>query len=243
MLRSHAGARRGLLGHRGRGGTAGGNDVDDGTTTLLSPVFDLSGGQDVQIGTGATTPTTPGRAPNQDYWVVDITNDGGQTWSAVENTLASDTTWQQVTFDAGDHFAEPGLVQLRFVASDLGEGSLVEAMVDDFTLVGVVPRSDGGARRTGDRPELRPGAEPPEPVQPPTEVRFTLEQGGPAQLQIFDTRGRLVRTLVNADLPAGQHQVTWRGDDDQGRAVASGVYFYKLQAGDHVASKRMLLVK
>jgi hypothetical protein len=225
------------------GSTAGANDIDGGTTTLLSPVFDLTGGQDVQIGYWRYYTNAVGASPNSDDWVVDVSNDGGETWSSVEFTQASDTAWQQVTFALADHFAEPGLVQLRFVASDLGEGSLVEAMVDDFTLVG----SFLDPTAAPDGPEIALSFDlqqnHPNPFNPVTEVRFTLDQAGPAQLQIFDTRGRLVRTLVSADLPAGQHEATWRGDDDRGRPVASGVYFYKLQAGDDVASKRMLLVK
>jgi len=226
------------------GGPASSNDVDGGQTTLLSPVFDLSGATAVEIQYWRYYTNNAGPWPDQDYWVVDITNDGGQTWSSVENTNQSDTTWQQVTIDVFDHFAQPDQVQLRFVASDEGGGSLVEAMVDDFTLVGVFDTilsaddTTPGLELSFDLAQNHPN-----PFNPQTKVSFTLERAGLASLQVFDTRGRLVRTLVHEGLAAGQHEVDWRGDDQLGRPVASGVYFYRLESGDQRASRRMLLVK
>jgi len=225
------------------GGSAGANDVDGGRTTLFSPVFDLTGGSDISISYWRYYTNEHGNAPSQDDWRVDVSNDGGQTWAEVENTHLSDADWQQVVFDLDQYFATPGLVQLRFIADDSGEGSLVEAMVDDFVLMGTFldPTAVDGL------PELTLSFDlaqnQPNPFNPVTKVAFSLERAGRASLQVFDTRGRLVRTLVNEDLGAGQHEVMWRGDDQQGRAVASGVYFYRLESGDQQASKRMLLVK
>jgi len=226
------------------GSSAGDNDVDGGKTTLLSPMFDLSGGQDIQISYWRYYTNNVGNAPNEDYWDVDISNDGGQTWSVVEHTLSSNTTWQQVTIDLADHFADPGLVQLRFVASDEGDGSLVEALVDDFTLVGSFLDPTGvddtlpGLELSFDLAQNHPN-----PFNPQTQVSFSLDRAGLATLRVFDTRGRLVRTLVNEDLAAGQHEITWSGDDQHGRPVASGVYFYRLESGGQQAGRRMLLVK
>jgi len=55
--------------------------------------------------------------------------------------------------------------------------------------------------------------------------------------------GQKIRTLVHRQQPAGQYQVQWDGRDDEGRRVGSGVYFYKMVAGDFVQMKKMLLVK
>jgi flagellar hook assembly protein FlgD len=52
-----------------------------------------------------------------------------------------------------------------------------------------------------------------------------------------------VATLLNEHRNAGRHDVTWQGRDDSGRQVASGTYFYRLQVGNHVESKRMTLLK
>jgi len=52
-----------------------------------------------------------------------------------------------------------------------------------------------------------------------------------------------VATLVNETLPAGEHTVVWNGTDDTGTRVASGVYFYRLVAGEQTMSRKMMLLK
>lgn len=83
----------------------------------------------------------------------------------------------------------------------------------------------------------------PNPFNPVTTVRFSLDRAGLTALRVFDVGGRLVRTLVSGDLPAGAHEVTWRGDDERGRPVASGVYFCRLEAAGDTQSRRMVLVR
>jgi flagellar hook assembly protein FlgD len=59
----------------------------------------------------------------------------------------------------------------------------------------------------------------------------------------FDILGRRVRTLVDADQPAGRYAVPWDGRDDHGRAVASGIYLYRIKAVDFVMTRKMVLLK
>lgn len=88
---------------------------------------------------------------------------------------------------------------------------------------------------------LRPGY--PNPFNPSTTIEFTLAGSGPATLRVFDVSGKLVRNLLNADVPAGHHSVRWDGLDDRGRPVASGTYFGRLEAGKASASIKLLLVR
>ena len=83
----------------------------------------------------------------------------------------------------------------------------------------------------------------PNPFNPETSIGFELGQAGWVQLEIFDALGQKVQTLVAESLPAGTHQVLWGGYDASGQPVSSGVYFYRLQAGEHRQMRRMLLVK
>jgi hypothetical protein len=83
----------------------------------------------------------------------------------------------------------------------------------------------------------------PNPFNPTTNIRFNLPRSGHVRLDIYNILGRRVRTLVNEDLPAGHKLVTWDGTNDQGKEVASGVYFYRIQARDHTEAKKMLLLK
>ena len=83
----------------------------------------------------------------------------------------------------------------------------------------------------------------PNPFNPETSIRFDLAHSGAVRLEVFDALGQKVKTLVTESLPAGSHQVLWRGVDHQGQQVSSGVYFYRLQAGDYTQMRRMLLLK
>ena len=83
----------------------------------------------------------------------------------------------------------------------------------------------------------------PNPFNPVTEVAFNLERGGRAVVDVLDLQGRVVRTLLSADLPAGPARVAWDGTDDVGRTVASGTYFARLRADGHTATVKMTLAK
>jgi hypothetical protein len=83
----------------------------------------------------------------------------------------------------------------------------------------------------------------PNPFNPSTTLSFALAVPGNVQLKTYDTAGRLVATLLNEHMGAGPHKVVWDGRDDSGRAVAAGVYLYRLTAGSYGETKRMVLVK
>ncbi len=84
----------------------------------------------------------------------------------------------------------------------------------------------------------------PTPFNPMTTIRFSVPAGATrASLRVYDAAGRLVRTLHRGALTAGDHAVTWRGDDDHGRGVASGVYHCRLVADGQAQSKSLVLVR
>ena len=83
----------------------------------------------------------------------------------------------------------------------------------------------------------------PNPFNPTTTISFTLAASQRVQLSVFDAQGRLVTTLVNETRAPGAHNIEWNGTDAAGRAVGSGVYFYRLNAGKFSESRKMLLLK
>ena len=85
----------------------------------------------------------------------------------------------------------------------------------------------------------------PNPFNPSTTVSYSVPEGKSAQvsLNIYDIRGKLVRTLVNEVKVAGSYSVMWNGVDSRGRNVASGVYFYRIQAGNFQQTRKMVLLK
>ncbi len=83
----------------------------------------------------------------------------------------------------------------------------------------------------------------PNPFNPMTTFSFELKYADRAELTVIDARGRLVRTLVQGEQPAGHHEVVWDGRDDQGRQVASGVYYYRLRAAGLQYTRAATLIK
>ena len=90
---------------------------------------------------------------------------------------------------------------------------------------------------------LRLAQNHPNPFNPKTMISFALPVEGQASLKVYDVEGRMVRTLLEKGLPAGEHHVVWDGTDDQGRSLASGVYFYRVKAAGEIQTRKMLLLK
>jgi hypothetical protein len=78
----------------------------------------------------------------------------------------------------------------------------------------------------------------PNPFNPSTKISYSLKNNGAVRLSVFDIMGREVKVLVNSVQTAGQHEVTFKGD-----GLASGIYFYTLQTGSNVMTKKMALLK
>ena len=87
----------------------------------------------------------------------------------------------------------------------------------------------------------------PNPFNPSTTIKFSVPTGVAgenAQLHIFNTKGQKVTTLLQENLPSGNHSVTWLGKDSSGKEVNSGIYFYQLQIGsDYSEMQKMVLIK
>jgi hypothetical protein len=83
----------------------------------------------------------------------------------------------------------------------------------------------------------------PNPFNPSTVIRFSLPKEGPVKLQVFDITGSLVKTLLDEAVRAGNKEVTWDGTNQAGVKVASGMYLYRLESANFVATKKMLLLK
>ncbi len=73
------------------------------------------------------------------------------------------------------------------------------------------------------------------------QIRYALPVPGHVQLVVFSHSGKPVRTLVDRDLPAGEHQAAWDGTGDAGEALPKGTYFYRLATEEAVELKRMTL--
>ncbi len=83
----------------------------------------------------------------------------------------------------------------------------------------------------------------PNPFNPVTEIAFAVPEKSRVRIDIFDPAGRLVRTLLDEDRNPGRHSVNWNGKDQSGRSIASGIYFYRLESGDVLKTRKMVLIR
>ena len=83
----------------------------------------------------------------------------------------------------------------------------------------------------------------PNPFNPTTTIRFTLAEQEAVRLTIYNVSGQPVRTLIDGNRNAGINTEVWDGKNDNGDAVATGVYVYKLNVGSQVLTRKMVLLK
>ena len=113
------------------GGSAGNDDVDGGSTTLFSPPFDLEG---VGIAYLEYSRWWADLNIADDDLLIEISNDGGQSWTEIETVSATQNNWTAVEFRLNDFVSFSSDMLLRFIATDGGSGSLVEAGIDELKL-------------------------------------------------------------------------------------------------------------
>ncbi len=83
----------------------------------------------------------------------------------------------------------------------------------------------------------------PNPFNPETRINFYLEKKGEVIIDVYDVKGRKVKSLVKADFARGSHSVVWKGKDEDGNDVASGMYLYRMKNGSFSKSRKMILLK
>ena len=182
-----------------------------------------------------------------DFGYVEISDDDGQTWNVLafydmddfpewNDGVASNGDFKQATLPLTGY--DNQVVRIRFRL--LTDPSVT---FDGWTIDNVSIQSN-----TTDVLQLPAftnalQANHPNPFNPRTTIRYSLAAAGKVDLRVYDLRGRLVRTLVAAERPAGWNAAEWDGQDDRGNAVSSGVYFYRLESGTFLSSRKMLLLK
>jgi hypothetical protein len=128
---------------------------------------------------------------------------------------------------------QSGIVRYRGAGVDV---SAITSWIDDLLLTGLEDKS-----KAPSSPALYQNF--PNPFNPATNIRFEINESHKVTLKIFDNSGRLITTLIDNVMNPGGHEISWNGLDYKGQPVASGVYYYKLTAGDFKSAKRMILMR
>lgn len=143
-----------------------------------------------------------------------------------------------VTFDATELDEGEYAGYLDIISNDPDEGSIaVECTLTVSGETGLGDLSDVIPEKF----ELHQNY--PNPFNPTTRITFALPDQSAVRLIIYDLLGRQVRGLLAEELPAGYHAVSWDGTNDKGRAVSSGIYFYRLEAGEFEQNRKMIMLK
>jgi hypothetical protein len=170
---------------------------------------------------------------NVDTYTVCFSADAGESWEI----MAEGITAQSVILDVPTVETEQALFRVYALQGDEVVG--YDSSDEVFTI-----NSPMGAGVEDVKPTvfaLRQNA--PNPFAGTTMIRFDLPKGAQVRLDVFDVRGRLIKTMVNNSLPAGRYSIGWDGRDASGQQVASGVYYYRIQAGNWNDTKTMVHVR
>jgi len=162
-----------------------------------------------------------------------------EPWLAVSpmsGTVAPDGLQElTVAFNAADLVAGDYTGTVSVGGNDPGNPMVTIDIIlhvgDDISSVGDLPVA------------YKLGSAYPNPFNPSTTINFALPSNGHANLSVFDLAGRLVKTLVNSNMNAANHTVVWNGDDNSGRKVSSGTYYYRLTADGFAETRKMSLIK
>lgn len=224
-------------------------DLDGGKTTLTSPLIDLTRAIDPRLVYWRWYTNNQGNYPGEDTWQVDLSDDGGVTWHPLESTTQSNNAWQRMEFRILDFIQQTSTVKIRFIASDLIHESLVEAAIDDVSIESATGDLSGIETDTAAKIDFGIRSVSPNPTRFRSNGRseavmidYAIARTGPVHLQLFDVRGRLVRTLVDEARASGMQRASWDGRDSAGHAAAGGIYFCRLRAAGREAVRKIVLV-
>jgi len=123
-----------VTGNGSPGGSLGANDIDGGSTTLTSPTLDAIGDGVAFLEYARWYSNDRGAAPNEDSMLVQLSNNDGASWIKLESVSENAGTWVEKRFRVENYITPTSQMRVRFIASDLGEPSVVEAGVDDVRI-------------------------------------------------------------------------------------------------------------
>jgi len=128
-------------------------------------------------------------------------------------------------------------------------GTIIGILDYSYDEYGIHPRTPEDMMQNVDAPNSEVNAiatldgNYPNPFNPSTTVKYSMEESANVSIDIYDVKGKKVKTLVNDIQSAGSHTEVWNGTNNNGEVVGSGIYFMKMTAGNVSSTKKMVLMK
>lgn len=226
-----------FTGNANGGNGLGSNDVDDGRTTLYSPVYNIKGYVAPAISYHRWYSNDQGANPGNDFWEVYVSGDGGD-WVQVENINISDNSWRFSSFRLKDYVEAENTVQLQFIASDplipdiglqFDGGSIVEAGVDDVIVYDIADDAVGinDFAVVSDLVKIYPN-----PASDVLNIVNTNVGEGTASIQLFDLAGKEVY---------GQKDVKWQNHQLNTSGLQQGIYLIRVTFNKQVQQQKIVI--
>jgi len=199
------------------GNSPGDYDVDNGATTITSPVFNLSGYTNPAFEYFRWYTNDQGATPGTDSWQVYISNNG-VNYIPVENTNVADHSWRRFVFRVNDYFPSGSSnFTVRFVAEDANAGSLIEALMDDFSLY-----DESATTSITEVTGLTTFTAWPVPADDQLQVRCILKNSGAFNMTISNAIGQVIESR-QVNLQSGSNDLQFSTS-----AYAEGLYQIRL---------------
>ncbi len=167
-----------------------------------------------------------------DYMFLEVSTDG-QEWDELDVFTGQHFAWEEMEYPLSGYIGEENVtIRFRFTSDSYVEESGMH--IDDFTIT-------YNAVGLNEPIEVKPFSleqNRPNPFSEQTAISFYLDEPGHATLNLYDPQGRLVRTLADDHLSAGNHEVTLRPS-----GLEAGYYYYKLTFGNNSETKKLIIVR
>jgi hypothetical protein len=167
----------------------------------------------------------------------------GETWDILWQKSGRLDTWRNEYIPLDTYAGNS--IYLRFRLEDQSTApELADPgwTIDNIRIItGTATDTDDNVAGIAPNPALYPNF--PNPFNPETTLRFSLPKAETVSLEIFNLKGQKVRSYSNMQLSSGDHSIVWNATDDKGNSLPSGIYMYRLNAGNYSRSRKMILMK
>jgi len=205
-----------------------------GTSPMILRIFD-DNGPDGQPGATQLIQFT--------YAATSIT----QGWNYIPVPTGSNITIQDGSFYAAVYeYANASTIGLDTSSSGhswIKTAAGWEPLATGEVMIHCIVENGTGSVDPATVPLVMSAANYPNPFSRETSISYNIPKGGQTTLAIYNTKGQVIRTLLNASVKSGSYTINWNGTDDNGKSVASGIYIFRLTSGNKTITHKLLLNK